>query len=82
MVDIMDIIEKLNNIQNFDELIFFYNPIFKENIEQYILNTKIDDENSCISYLFGILCKENSLIDNYVLINRKTMKVVLYGGKK
>lgn len=77
----MDVIEKLNNIQNFDELIFFYNPSFKKNIVQYILNDKIDDEKSCISYLFGIQCKENPLIDNYVLINRKTMEVVLYGGK-
>lgn len=44
----MDVIEKLNNIQNFDELIFFYNPSFKKNIVQYILNDKIDDEKSCI----------------------------------
>ena len=43
-----------------------------------------DDSGNIFShiYLFGLKCKENSLIDKYVLINRKNMSILLYGGNK
>lgn len=81
----MKILGLLNDIDNIDDYILLYNPNYFKEISKYVDIKNIEDDSGNIFshiYLFGLKCKENSLIDKYVLINRKNMSILLYGGNK
>lgn len=81
----MKILGLLNDIDNIDDYILFFNPNYFKEISKYVNIKNIEDDSGNVFsyiYLFGLKCKENSLIDKYVLINRKNMNIVLYGGNK
>lgn len=78
MENSLDNLIKEKNI-NFNNLIFFYNPKF---LKCEVLESNKDNLSEFMSKinLLGISCKENELIDKYVLIDKTNMQIILYGG--